>query len=131
MHWAAQYIGKVWKLEGDMQSTFSCFQLCCVVQRNHFGRDMPSIVLNTDPSEAIKKSSWRVSEHPPVSGDVLSMQSTDGPHVGTVIDVDGQLMLLHAVGSVKVPGTVIATALNDLQYTGFQRIRTWKYNNEQ
>lgn len=59
------------------------------------------------------------------------MQSTDGPHVGTVIDVDGQLMILHAVGSVKVPGTVIATALNDLPYTGFQRIKTWKYKDEQ
>lgn len=126
MHWAAQYIGKAWSPSGDLKTSFNCYQLCCVVQRNHYSREMPEITLGRDPWGGINASSWRVTTDAPGDGDVLSMQGSSGPHVGTVITVNLQLFVLHAVGSVDSPGSVIATPLSDLQHSGFSRIKTWR-----
>jgi hypothetical protein len=126
MHWAAQYIGKGWAPDGDLKNTFNCYQLCCVVQRQHYSREMPEITLGTDPRDGINTSAWRITTDAPIDGDVLSMQGSSGPHVGTVITVNRQLFVLHAVGSVGSPGSVIATPLADLPHSGFSRIKIWR-----
>ena len=87
---------------------------------------MPEITLGTDPWAGINASAWRITTDVPIDGDVLSMRGSSGPHVGTVITVNRQLFLLHAVGSVDSPGSVIATPLAELPHCGFSRIKTWR-----
>lgn len=109
-----------------MEMTFNCYQLCCVVQRRHYNREMPEITLGASPWDGINASAWRITTDAPIEGDVLSMQGSSGPHVGTVITVNRQPFVLHAVGSVDSPGSVIATPLSELPYSGFSRIKTWR-----
>ena len=43
------------------------------------------------------------------------MRSLEGPHVGAVILVDGQPRILHAIGSVDSPGSVIHSSLPEIR----------------
>lgn len=132
MHWAAKYIGKPWALGAAGPHAFDCWHLCVEVQTDHYAHKMPLIgkAADLDVRRSLTQSTWRMvkaEEGGLQDGDVLSMQSADGPHVATVIEADGRLCVLHALGSVARPGAVVVTEIKDLSVIGFGRFRVWRY----
>ena len=109
MHWAFDYLGKPWVSGEQGPQAFDCWGLVRYVQKAHYGRDLPSIVVDADNIRAVVKeftgnderNRW-VEVPAPADGDCLLLsQSKEPTHVGIWLDVDGG-GLLHAVQGAGV-----------------------------
>lgn len=135
MHWAAQYIGKPWRLGATGPDEFDCWGLVCHVQRTHYGREMPPLAVYSSTPENMKslhallrRSPLKKTKDAPKDGDILVMYSCVGPHVGVALNIRGIVGILHAMGSQANPMTTIFTPqLEDLNALGFAKIQTYRF----
>lgn len=105
-------------------ASFDCWGLVRYVQRERFGREMPPLSIGDAQlpeqlksiQQLARRSKWKRQVHvTPEDGDILLMHSLQGPHVGVAIFVDSQPRILHAVGSVTSPGSVVHSSLPEIQ----------------
>ena len=137
MHWAAEYIGKPWRLGAVGPDAFDCWGLVRAVQLKHYAREMPAIAIGhgTDPvrveklTALLRHSPWqRATGSDAQDGDVVEMRGGDGPHVGIALDIGGAVGVLHAIGSVSHPLSVIfSQSFDELGALGFSRPALWRY----
>lgn len=103
-HWATSLIGKPWKAGQVGPDAFDCWGLVQYVQREHYGRVLPTIapqnysVLATAREFANnpERARWQAVVRPQ-DGDVALLAHAKYPsHVGVWLNVDGG-GLLHCV----------------------------------
>lgn len=110
MHWANQYVGKPWTVDGFGPHEFNCWGLLWFIYAKHYGVTLPQYeqisiketITAADKAaymrvmqEAIQDGTW---EHLaiPVDGCAVAMSShTQIHHVGIFLNVDGG-RILHA-----------------------------------
>jgi hypothetical protein len=137
-HWAAAYIGKPWALGAEGPDAYDCWGLIAHVQRHRYGRDVPRLqICAAQPSpeqwhtldDLMRSGKWRRVDIAR-DGDVMQMIGARGPHVGVVVQADGRLGLLHAVGMRRADGsdegTVLFTPLAALGTLGYGHTSTWR-----
>jgi cell wall-associated NlpC family hydrolase len=121
---AGQYVGRPWT------PTFNCWALVQLVQRQHFGREMPPLDIGLQPDRQQQRvlaallgrgRPWAVTTTP-ACGDVLVCRSADGPHVGVMLD--GR-RVLHNRGSLRQAGGVRVDRVVDLATAGYSRLTYW------
>ena len=120
-HWVEAYVGRPW-VAGDSD----CWNLARCVWREHFGRDVPAVVV--DPSSALAGhrafrdgdfSRW-IAVQSPQEGDAVLMARGDSPcHVGIWVGIGAVLHSIEGAGVVCTP----ARRVPDIGYrvTGFYR----------
>lgn len=131
-HWAAALIGLPWVQLAEGPAAFDCWGIVTFVQRERYGREVPRLAnLRGDVARMLvlaKHSGWhRVEEGK--DGDVMFMTSPAGPHVGVLVEADGKLGLLHAMGNRDAEGidhgSVVSSPLSSLPSLGYGRFETW------
>ena len=137
MHWATPYIGKPWALGAVGPNSYDCWGLTCAVQLERAGREMPPLSIGSAQNaeqlqglyELVKRSSWRqMPDGTPLAElDILTMRGHQGSHVGVVIEVDGAMRLLHAVGSLESPGSIIHSSIAEVRALGWSRLQIWRH----
>jgi cell wall-associated NlpC family hydrolase len=123
-HPAAKYVDMPWSED------FNCWGLIRAVQADVFGRKLPELPIGADENQtaallAVVVGWSRVSGRP-IEGDIVTMTSPTGPHVGVV--VQGRLM--HNVGHKNPDGTcegrVRVDDLDSLGSLGFGHLKVWR-----
>lgn len=123
MHWASQYIGRLWGVPG---SGLSCWEFARHVLTTHYGATVPA-----DPSEALQVHDWhRVPAGAHMQdGDVLLLRGASQLHAGIVVEPrPGDLRLLHANGTLRAGlpvGQVVAEPLEDA-VVAYLRVEAWR-----
>ncbi|MDO8742035.1 MAG: NlpC/P60 family protein [bacterium] len=136
MHWAFPLIGKPWLAGAVGPNAFDCWGLVRYVQRQQRGIEMPPLAVGELQSpeqleglhDLVRRSHWHRQPEgtAPAEYDIFLMRSRAGPHVGVVIDVGGQLRVLHAVGDVDSPGSVIHSSFLEVSQL-WGRSQIWRY----
>jgi hypothetical protein len=137
-HWAADYIGRVWKppvidkeTGAVIERGFNCWHLVQEVQAAVFHRSMHDLPIGTPESQLavlqrITKD-WRHANGPMREGDLLTMVCDLGPHVAVAIDHE---RVLHNVGGVDekngVWGSVRVDAVRDLGNLKYGHFKLWR-----
>lgn len=133
-HWASGLIGKPWVLAAVGPDSFDCWGIVVFVQKEHYGRDVPNLSTVVGSWSHIRdlaqRSNWnRVDDQR--DGDVMLMTSRVGPHIGVLVEADGQLGLLHAMGyrdpQGRDHGDVVFSPLSSLPSLGYGRFETWRH----
>lgn len=114
-HWAVEYIGKEWVSGKSGPDTFDCWGLVRYVQKNHFQRIVPEIIIDADNVKDVVKTfatheelnNWREVDHPKDGDCILMSQNTRPNHVGVWIQVDRDGGVLHACKGIGVVFTPI------------------------
>ena len=136
MHWAAQYIGKPWRLGATGPAEFDCWGLVRHVQAMHYSRPMPAIDVGhgEDPVRVeklkalLRHSPWQRVDGPALDGDVIQMRGADGPHVGVALEIGGAVGVLHALGNSSRPLSVVFSQdFDGLGALGFSRPIVWRH----
>jgi hypothetical protein len=139
-HWAADYIGRVWKppvidkeTGAVIERGFNCWHMTQDVQLEVFDRDLPDLPIGSPEDQTAKlieiTKGWRrmPAGTPPVEGDLLTMVCDLGPHVGVMIDGE---RVLHNVGGVDekkgVWGSVRVDAVRDLGNLKYGHFKLWR-----
>lgn len=113
-HWVNQYIGLPY-------SSFNCWELVRHIMREHYGRDIPAVVLPIQDVKGVADQWQLVTE--PRDGDGVLMRNGKAPHVGVFVDVDGG-KVLH---SMRKTGVVISTFSQlDAVGLGFRKFYRYK-----
>jgi hypothetical protein len=137
-HWATPLIGCPWRAGATGPDGFDCRGLVRHVWRTRRGHDvaalMPEVMHDAQRLLAAahadgftlagRGAAFRGREY-----DIVTMRGIDGPHVGVLIEVDGTLRLLHAVGGIvdgREIGEVVCQPLADAQRLGFGRFEFWR-----
>lgn len=131
-HWSAEYVGLPWSED------FNCWHLVRKVQLERFGREMPALDINMDPStenwqaltDLLVHSVWRPAEGVPREGDVLLMRGPRGPHVGVIVYPGVRPELLHNDG-IELPdgtasGSTTIAPVSDLPKLKYGRFKLWR-----
>lgn len=136
MHWALPLIGKPWVKGATGPNSYDCWGLVCQVQRQQRGIEMKPLAVGQMLSpehrknlyEQVRHSHWYAQEGgtEPAEFDILLTLTKGQPHVGVLIKVDGQIRVLHAVGTEESPGAVIHSSLQELR-EGWGRYDLWRY----
>lgn len=133
-HWAASFIGLPWVQLAEGPTAFDCWGIVTFVEREHYGHALPKFgELKGDIAQMrvlARHSGWhRVEDRK--DGDVMFMTSRAGPHVGVLVEADGQLGLLHAMGyrdgEGRDHGSVVFSPLPSLPSLGYGRFETWRH----
>lgn len=135
-HWAFDLIGKPWALGQEGPDAFDCWGLVRHVQKQQRGIEMPPLAIGElqtpDQLEGlhdlVRRSHWhRMPDGTkPEEFDILLMRTREGPHVGVMIFVDKNMRLLHAVGNVGRPGSVVHSAMQEVRES-FGRAQIWRH----
>jgi len=133
-HWAAELIGKPWKLGASGPDSFDCWGLVRYVQRQYFGRDIPRLGINSLDRRAVidmfrSTDNFRQWDRITVgdglveSDCVVMSPSRDPIHVGVVVYVDNMFGVIHSIDPVGV----LYTGMGDLSMSGWvtQRLYRW------
>lgn len=129
-HWSAGYIGRPWS------EAFTCWHMVREVQERFYGRRLPDFDPGSQSPEgelqrAIAASAWRpvpvLDAH---DGDVLMLRGTDGPHIATIVVVEGRPSVLHMIGGRNDDGSTWGSVRRDtmeaLGQLGYGRLRLWR-----
>lgn len=126
MHWAMNYIGKRWEKGATGPETFDCRGMTYDVQLRVYGRVVPSfdIPVTDTPefrralNELCRRSNWHRQPDgcQEADGDIVVIGTPDGPHVGVAVEADGDVGLLHCVGTVEDPEDVRFTPMDDIRF---------------
>ena len=129
-HWAQQYLGRPWAPGAAGPDRFDCWGLFRHVQRTHYGRDLPEILV--DPLSVLScvraiddqqhSGLWQEVEHPQDGDAVVMAQGRIPTHIGIWIDVDGG-RVLHA----QQGAGVIASSPQALTSMGWTHRRYYRY----
>ena len=122
-HWAADYIGKPWKVGCAGPETFDCWGLVVDVYRCLYGKRLSLIPV---PENNLKALIQTFNSHPerqhweatldPSEGDVALLRQSRYPiHVGLWVDVDGG-GILHCIQGAGV----VFQGLNALECMGWK-----------
>jgi len=129
MHWAFDYLGLPWISGHAGPGSFDCWGLVRHVQKNHFNRELPPVVVDADNVRAVvneftgnsERKNWLEVESP-VEGDCLLLsQSKEPTHVGIWLDIDGG-GLLHAVQGVGV----VFSSRSNLRLLGYNVLGAYR-----
>lgn len=125
--WVASVVGKPYLAGASGPEAYDCLGLVRAYFRDVHGKQLPDYHLN-DPTEAglaefIKATQWRIVSGQPVTGDVMTMESHQGKHVGIVVRSNEGLGLLHAAGKID-KGSVCWQPLDTL--IAFRRKQLWR-----
>lgn len=101
--WVAKYIGLQWDMLGDGVDTFNCWTFVQVIQRVHFGRELPDIAADAASNMSVarkciaeSKSSRWVAVPSPRDGDCVLMCRAEYPvHVGVWVSGSSKSGVLH------------------------------------
>jgi cell wall-associated NlpC family hydrolase len=122
--WPSRWVGRAWAPH------FNCWHLVQQVQREVFGRDMPALPVGTpeDQRETLQRITkrWRPTTDAPREGDLLTMTSDIGPHVGVLVSAD---RVLHNVGGQdgnRIWGCVRVDAIDELGNNGYGHLKLWR-----
>lgn len=145
-HWSARYLGLPWAPGAEGPQAFDCWGLARHVQRVHYGRPLPQLrvaALRTQAGpaqtrallELVRRSGWRLLDdwYTMADGDLLRMQSSEGPHIGTVVQrrPGAPAEVLQAVGRVdehgRSHGAVEVALPHQLVAEGFGRFQAWRW----
>ena len=132
-HWAAGLIGLPWQRGATGPREYDCWGLVRHVQRVRFAREMPALSIGTATNwtgirAMINRTAWGLAEGLQREGDVVTMKGSDGPHVGVVIEADGQPVMLHCIGTEgSNGGGVIVTDISEISLLGFARVEIWRH----
>jgi len=128
-HWSTRYIGLGYDPEGEAPPAFNCWHFFRHVQRDHFGRDIPAIVLSVPLLQAMRQFKerpgllgWRpVVLAEAVDGDAVMMGHRAHPHhIG--VFVDGVPGVLHcSAGAGSVLNSLFHLEMAAWQITGVYR----------
>ena len=126
MHWAETYIGIPWSATGDGPASYHCWAFVRHIQKEHFGRDLPSIP-NPEDVLAIargfrdhpERQRWKLVNAPKDGDCVLMRQARYPIHVGVWLDVDGGGVLHCSQEAGVAFQGVNALALNGWHIEGF------------
>jgi len=131
-HWAMQYLGRPWVSGGQGPHDFDCWGLVRWVQREHFGRELPLVVVDATCKAEIlaafdghaEYARWQLVEKPAEGDCVVTMTAPDEPsHVGVYLEIDGGRILQCVTGSGVVAPSLRATRRSIGQHLQFWR---WK-----
>jgi hypothetical protein len=108
-HFAVQYIGREWVNGAQGPDSFDCWGFVRWIQREHFGRELPTVDIDAMNTLAVVRAFSRHAEHDnwtkvatPSEGDCVEMGNITHPfHVGVWFDVDGG-GVLHCVQGAGV-----------------------------
>jgi cell wall-associated NlpC family hydrolase len=146
VHWSSVYVGKPWQLGAEGPDAFDCWGLARWVQREHYARELPQLrvaALRTSAGpeqtlallELMRHSGWsRLTAWLAMEdGDLLRMQSTDGPHIGVVVRRSSSAVsVLQSVGGVDVQGrahgAVEVAQVHQLVSEGFGHFQAWRWS---
>ncbi len=123
VHWAFHYLGAEWAPGGEGPDRYDCWGLFRVVQRDRYGRHLPTI--QVDPRSAIACSraiaaqrtsgAWHEVGEPQDGDAVLMAQGHIPTHIGVWIDVDGGRVLHAQQGAGVIASS--AAALTSMGWT--------------
>jgi cell wall-associated NlpC family hydrolase len=139
-HWSAGYVGLPWVPGADGPDAFDCWGLVRHVQRAHYGRDLPRLVVDVreTPREQwgelrslVQHSPWRQVHDAWSDGDILVMLNAAGlPHVGVVVARE-RLCVLHSCGEIDdrgfPQGVISLDPVAELGSSGFGHIDAWRF----
>lgn len=127
-HWAADLIGCEYRRGAEGPEAYDCWGLVRQVVRVRYGIEMPPVAVadaGADNAAAIaqaaRASGWSPAhDEAPRDGDVAIMRNLLGErHIGTVIEADGSLGLLHAIEGAGVcfqPLPAVRLAFRGLEF---------------
>lgn len=129
-HWAGQYIGTPWENGAQGPDAYDCWSFFRMVQREHYGRDVPFVDEDADNIRAVmrdmsahdERANWTPVESPKDGSAVLMAHSRYPSHVGVWIDVDGG-GVLHCVRGEGVVFSSIAS----LKAVGWGRLEFFNH----
>jgi cell wall-associated NlpC family hydrolase len=133
MHWAHELIGEPWEQGRDGPHSFDCWGLVRYVFREHHHVALPVLELGTHNNEAsirelVKNTPWSRVESAPADRDVVLCRGAQGRHVGTMVEADHRLGLLHCFGSPESPGSVVWEDLGAARARGFWGFEFWRHS---
>lgn len=118
MHWAFNYLGKAWQSGAQGPDAYDCWGLVRAINKMHFGRELPLIVVDaTNPDTILKTfyghpefNNWRLVDDPQEGDCVITKSKPDSPqHIGIYINVGCGRVLQSVYGSGVVAISVEAT----------------------
>lgn len=128
VHWAFSYFNTPW-VSGGEGPGYDCYTFSRMIQRKHFGIDMPAIDVNPEDFRAVamemksshEKKRWQPSSSP-AEGDFVLMAHAKYPsHAGIYLDVDGGGVLHCVRGSGVVFASLAALKLSGWSHLEFYR----------
>lgn len=132
MHWAVQYLGKPWQIDGFGPESFNCWGLVWWIYRRHYATELPQYAgINPKDTPARTRAFTTASG----AGDWLPLAApADGcvvglsagrliHHVGIFLAIDGGLVL-HACDGKGV----LCQSLPALRASGFNRISFYQHS---
>lgn len=133
-HWAAPFIGLPWAQLAEGPREFDCWGIVTYVEQERYKHALPKLgELKGDVAQMrvlARHSGWQRVEDKK-DGDVMFMASRAGPHVGVIVEADGHLGLLHAMGYRDTAGvdhgSVVFSPLSSLPSLGYGRFETWRH----
>ena len=127
MQWVSSVIGKPYLAGASGPEAYDCLGLVRAYFRDVHGKDLPDYHLSDSTEEGlanfVKATSWRTVSGAPATGDVMTMESHEGKHVGIVVRSSEGLGLLHAIGRLD-RGIVCWQPLDTL--ITFRRKQLWR-----
>lgn len=131
-HWASKYVGIPWESGARGPEAFDCWGLVWAIQREVFGREIPSFPVNEWPDHptlefakqvrAVEASltEWKKIELPERDGDIVLMNG--GLHVGVFTSSDGGLLIHSRRSFVRgVRGLSTAQPMQSVRQTNAYR----------
>ncbi|MEW5730016.1 MAG: NlpC/P60 family protein [Pseudomonadota bacterium] len=96
MHWSSRYIGLPWESGADGPDAYNCWNFVRMIQRVHYGRDVPPIPVDEADMLACvrafdrhpERRRWPLVQHPAEGDMVLLTQHSRPSHIGVWLDAN-------------------------------------------
>lgn len=133
IHWASRYVGMPWENGAQGPAAYDCWALVRQVQREHYGRELPMIVVDAEDGSAVhdafrshpERARWTRVDSPQDGDCVLTHKGNEVDHVGVYLDLDGGRVLHAITGS-----GVVCTTLPTLQRLGWYPLEFYRFVGE-
>lgn len=127
LDWVNQVVCKPYLAGASGPDKFDCVGLVHWYFKHQLGRELSLYTLEVSDGQSlrafVRSTGFRPVNGRPRHGDLMTMESWEGRHVGIVVESNEGLGLLHAVGR-QDKGMVVWQPLDTL--VTFKRKRLWR-----